>query len=255
MKTTENLMEKYLDSAIVLEEKEELKQRIRENPFLKKELAFRNEINQLAMEDEIFDLRAKLNMAQESSVDYERSTISWLSSNRTRKMFYAAATVTGIALGSWAVISGGSHGIKPEAIYQENFTPYPPVIIYRDGSMDDYDKGFLSTMNLYYGSNYSLAAKRLEELLVDDPQSVTIKFYLGVTYMQLEEYVKSRNLFDEIIRGQSFFVEQAMWYKSLGYLAEKNTDRALETLAELYSIDGQYTSKAAQLIEQINNKK
>lgn len=252
MRTTEYLMEKYLDSAMLLEEKEELKHRIRENPHLKRELLLRNEINQLAMEDEIFNLRAKLNLAQESSVDYERSSITWLSSNRTRKLFYAAATFTGIALGSWAILSGGNPGIKPETIYQENFSPYPPVIVYRDGSMDDYDTGFLSTMNLYYGAKYSLAAKSLEELLENDPSSVTIKFYLGVTYMQLEKYSESRDLFNEIINGDSFFVEQAFWYKGLGYLAEKDTENAINTLGALSRMGGQYALKANQLIDQIS---
>jgi tetratricopeptide (TPR) repeat protein len=235
-----------------LEEKEELKQRITENPLLNREFALRNELNLMGMEDEILSLRAKLNMAKDSAVDYEKESTNRFTSSRTKRLVYAAATVTGIALGSWAIIAGGDHGVRHETLYSENFTPYPPVIIYRDGSMDDYDKGFLSTMNLYYGSKYNLASKQLEELLEDDPKSITIKFYLAVTYMQLEEYAKSRNLFDEIIRGESFFVEQAIWYKGLGYLAEKNTEKALETLKELHSINGQYAAKAAHLIEQIN---
>lgn len=254
METTEYLMEKYLDSSISLDEKEDLYCRIHDDPQLNRELSLRKEINSMIMDDDVFKLREKLNLARESTHEYETYSIGWFSRNKTRKLFYAAATVTGIALGSWAVFSGGSHVIKPETIYQENFSPYPPVIVYRDGSMDDYDTGFLSTMNLYYGAKYSLAAKRLEKLLDNDPSSVTIKFYLGVTYMQLEEFKKSRELFNEIINGDSFLIEQALWYKGLGYLAEKDIKNAQKTLEDLINLKGQYASKASKLIEQINGE-
>lgn len=249
MRTTNYLMEKYLDSTITYDEKAILNERMLSDPSLVKELAFRQELNLLAIEDDVSELRKKLNLASRLN---ENTQSTRFISSRTKRVFYAAATVTGIALGSWALLTGGEHQVKPDMLYHENFMPYPPVTVFRESHRAEFERGFFYAMKLYQESRFAEAAKDLELLLEMDPNSATIKFYLGVSYMQLEDYVKSHMLFDQIINGDSFFAEQALWYKGLSYLAQKETQKAKETFEGLIMNDNPYTTKAKKIIKKLD---
>lgn len=248
MRTTDYLMEKYLDSSITYDEKAILNERMLSDSSLVKELAFRQELNLLAIEDEVSELRSKLNMA--SSIA-ERKKSNRFFSHRTKRVFYAAATVTGIALGSLAILTGGEYQVKPDLLYHENFMPYPPVTIYRETHRAEFERGFFYAMKLYQESRFAEAAEDLELLLEMDPNSATIKFYLGVSYMQVEDYVKSHMLFDQVINGDSFFAEQATWYKGLSYLAQNETDKAKKTFKVLAKNENPYSAKAKKIIKKL----
>jgi tetratricopeptide (TPR) repeat protein len=250
MRTSEYLMEKYLDSTITVEEKDMLGHRLMANPSLQRELALRHEINQMVIQDEVHELRAKLNIASAYSDDnYENRFIS----HRTKRIFYAAATIAGIAVGSWALFSEHSNGTNYEHIYRESFAPYPPVTLFRQGNYLATSEDLLSPMKYYQESNFAKAAVGLELLLKNDPSSTTIKFYLAISYMELERFADSHKLFDEILKGDSFFVEQATWYKGLSYLAEGKTDLASNTLSRLAEYENPYTKESVSLIKRIKS--
>lgn len=251
MKTTNYLMESYLDSTIDLEEKQVLVHKIKQNRSLAQELAFRDELNHLAGEDDIAMLRQKLNLARKLQKEEEYNPIPHISRRRTRRIFYAAATVTGIALGGWAVISGSNSGVNYGQLYESYFTPYPPGTIFRESNALELQRGFVNAMSLYQATRYSEAAIEMEKLLNEDPSSTTIWFYLGVSYMNLEEYSKSRESFDKIINKDPFFTEQAMWYKSLCFIAEEETDKAIETLTTLSNQNTSYKAKADKLLRKL----
>lgn len=244
-------MESYLDSTIDLEDKQVLVHKIKQNRSLAQELAFRDELNHLASEDDIALLRQKLNLAYKLHKVEEQEPSPKISRRRTRRIFYAAATVTGIALGGWAVISGGNYGVDYGQLYENYFTPYPPVTIFRESNALELQRGFVNSMSLYQASQYTEAAIELEKLLTEDPSSTTIRFYLGVSYMKMGEYSKSRDNFDLIINKDPFFSEQALWYKGLCYIAEAETDKAIETLTALSTQNTSYKGKAAKLLKKL----
>jgi tetratricopeptide (TPR) repeat protein len=248
MRTTDYLIEKYLDSTITNVEKKILNKRMHTNPSLHRELSLRQEINQLAIEDDVFDLRAKLKMASAYGEDkYDNRFVS----NRTKRVFYAAATVTGIAFGSWAVITGGENRIKPQSLFHDNFMPYPPINIFRESQNLELDSGFFYALKHYQESNYKEAVIALKRLLELDPGSSIMQFYLGVSYMELENYDKAHKLFDQIIEGNSFFIEQAIWYKGLCFLAQNKPDNAINTLNNLTKYTNPYTDKAKNLVKKL----
>ncbi|MDY0254996.1 MAG: hypothetical protein RBR30_11390 [Tenuifilaceae bacterium] len=248
MRTSEYLMEKYLDSTITVEEKDMLYHRLMANPSLQRELALRHEINQMSFEDEIHELRAKLNIASAFADDtYDKRFVS----HRTKRLIYATATIAGIAVGSWAVFTEGNNGSNYDEIYRETFAPYPPVTLFRQGNYYPSGQDLLSTMKHYQESKFAQAAAGLELLLKNDPTSTTIKFYLAISYMELERFADSRKLFDEILKGDSFFVEQATWYKGLSYLAEGKTEMASSTLDRLTEYENPYTKESARIIKRI----
>jgi tetratricopeptide (TPR) repeat protein len=248
MRTTDYLIEKHLDSTISEVEMRMLNERMLINPSLQKELALRHEINQMAIEDDIYHLRAKLNKA---SAFVEGNHENRFVSHRTKRVFYAAATIAGITVGSWAVFSGGGQEQNFDDIYRKSFIPYPPVTVFRQGNITTPDDDFFSTMRFYQDSHFAEAAAGLEKLLEINPGSATIQFYLGISYMELQKFNDSHRLFDELISGDSFFVEQAIWYKGLIYIAQGNIDMACNTLDKLAAYENPYTLESASLIKKL----
>ncbi len=251
MKTTEYLIEKCLDLSISEDERAILKERMCASNALVKEYAFRKELNGLHVEIEVNELRMKLRKA---SAIHEHLSAERYMGHSTKRLIYAAAAVTGITLGGWALFSGDGSRVSTETLYNEFFSPYPPVVIYRDASSVDVYKEFQAAMLKYQKANYEEAARILERIYQQVPDSVTIKFYLGVTYMQLGQFEDSRILFNQVISSDILFSELAIWYKGLSYLAENNREEALETLKHLEKNKTPIGTNASKLIEILSSK-
>ena len=251
MRTTDYLIEKYLDSTLTEVEGRMLNERMVGDSTLQRELMLRHEINQMAIEEEVYMLRAKLNMA---SAFVEENQQNRFVNHKTKRVFYAAATIAGIAMGGWAISTGWGQKQNYDDIYRSSFVPYPPVTVFRQGSNVASDDDFFSTMSFYQNSHFAEAAAGLEKLLQMDPNSATVKFYLAISYMELEKFNDSHRLFDEIIGGDSFFVEQATWYKGLIFIAQGKTDLACNTLAKLAAYENPYTIKSKSLVKKLKQE-
>lgn len=251
MRTTDYLIEKYLDSTLTEIEGRMLNERMIGDTTLQRELMLRHEINQMAIEEEVYMLRAKLNMA---SAFVEENQQNRFVNHKTKRVFYAAATIAGIAMGGWAISTGWGQKQNYDDIYRSSFVPYPPVTVFRQGSNVASDDDFFSTMSFYQNSHFAEAAAGLEKLLQMDPNSATVKFYLAISYMELEKFNDSHRLFDEIIGGDSFFVEQATWYKGLIFIAQGKTDLACNTLAKLAAYENPYTIKSKSLVKKLKQE-
>jgi tetratricopeptide (TPR) repeat protein len=250
MKTTAYLMENFLDSTISCDEKMILNERIIRDNTLAKELAFRKELNQLDQENDINMLRSKLDLARHTAQESEKYIFSISKSNRYKRLVFAAATVSGIAIGGLAMLTGQQE-VKHESLYRKSFKPYPPIGIYREVQENEHESLLFKTMRQYQDENYWQAVEGFESLLTQNPSSVIIKFYLAVSYMHLNEYKKSRDFFDEVIQANYIYIEQAIWYKGLTYLAEGNVEDAISMLTLIDESKSSIGIKASHLLRKL----
>jgi tetratricopeptide (TPR) repeat protein len=169
----------------------------------------------------------------------------------TKKFFYAAATITGITLGGWATFSGINQDITANDLFRQNLKPYPPVGISRETIAIEAESLLFETMRLYQLENYEYAAKGFEAILEENPERPIMKFYLGVTYLHLGEYSKSRTLLSDIIDSESVLSDQATWYKALSYLAEDNIEEAISTLAKISTTNNKLGKDASELLNNL----
>lgn len=246
------LLEDYIDSNISVGNSEMLKAKLRINTLLVKELAFRRELNDLFLEEDVAKLRSRLFQAQ--IVQHSYSTPKVDSSNNTyriRKVIMAAATISGIAFGGWWAVTNSVNVTTKDEILNENLNLFTPMMVYRDAVNNELFSQIQKSVSYFQKGEYTIAAIHFEVLLINNPNSNMLKVYLGITYLHLNEYAKAHDLFNEVMVSQSIFTEQAIWYNGLTYLSENELENATDCFQKLVGKGGELSKRANQIIVQM----
>ena len=254
MKSIENLLEGYIDNSLTQQEVKSLEHQLQNNIKLVRELALRKELNSLALEDEVETLRDKLLWIQNISENNRIEVI--VSSNRNqqfKRIFYAAAAVTGIAFGSWFTMHSTRSQVDAQSLFNENLKTHHPMIILREGVARDFQKQLAQANYYFRNEKFTDAAIQYEVLLINNPESVSVRFYLAISYLHLEEYLKAIDLLNYIIVNESLYTDLAVWYKGLAYIALNDIEAALITLSPLAESEGNIGVKAKELCNQLES--
>ncbi|HPQ35259.1 MAG TPA: hypothetical protein PK563_12245 [Tenuifilaceae bacterium] len=244
------LLEDYIDSNISAGNSELLKAKLRINTLLAKELAFRRELNDLFLEEDIARLRSRLFQAQISQRSYSKPD-AYNNSYRIKRVLMAAAAITGIAFGSWWAVDKLVNATTKDKLLSENINLFPPIMAYRDAVTNELFSQIQKSVSYYQKGDFTIAAIHFELLLINNPSSNMLKVYLGITYLQLNEFSKAHELFNEVEIGHSLFADQAIWYNGLTYLAESDFDNATKCFKKLAEKGGELGKRANHLIKEM----
>ncbi|HUX52956.1 MAG TPA: tetratricopeptide repeat protein [Williamwhitmania sp.] len=246
------LLEKRIDGSITAEEAGWLNQRMEVDVTLQRELRFRQELEKLSAEAEIDRLRQELVGAwmDTQRLDLTNSELEYRFS-RIKKYFYAAATLAGLTAGGIGIHSALSNGANPTALYAENFEPYPPVRVVRSNGELSSDSLFFRGMIAYQSGYFNTSKDDFETLMKSGNTSTTVRFYLGVSYMELNDFGKAREALNAVAQANSLFKEQSIWYTGLCYLGEGNVADARKALSELVNSGTPISAKAEQLLKKL----
>lgn len=255
MKTPYNavrLLEKRIDGSITVEEASWLNQRLEVDVGLQRELRFRQELEQVLAEAEIDMLRQQL---VETWMDNQRLDLSNSESeyrfSRIKKYFYAAATLAGITAGGIGIHSALDNATTPTALYAENFEPYPPVRVVRSSGELSSDSLFFRGMIAYQSGYFNTSRDDFEALVQNGDASTTVRFYLGVSYMELNDFGKARKALNAVSQTNSLFKEQSIWYTGLCYLGEGRVKEARNALSQLLNSGTPISARAEQLLKKL----
>jgi len=130
-----------------------------------------------------------------------------------------------------------------EKYYVENTISHP-----RSG-VDKFD-----AIIKFQQKDFDSASYLFEKILKQDESNVTIKFYLGISNIETENYEKSIDLFKEIIENNdNLYVEHSTWYLGLCYLKIDDKEKATEQFQKLKSDPkGYYYKKSKSILKEIN---
>jgi len=246
------LIEKRIDGTITRAEATWLSQRLNVDVALRQELKFRKELESIAGEVEIDLLRQRLAAAwQENNLLQGTHDENVQRFSRLKRYFYAAATLAGITAGGLGLHSVLSPTETPVALYAQHFAPYPPVRIVRSEGALSNESQFFRGMIAYQSGYYHTAAEDFETLVKNGDTSTTVRFYLGVSYMELGHFGEARKLLKTVTDSGSLFVEQSVWYTALCYLAEGNPGEARKLLDQLASSETPMSAKANSLLNKL----
>lgn len=246
MSTITKLMENKLDGRISSDELNSLRGQLNSNWDLRKEYLLRKELNELAAEDEYDRLRHMLMQAHERTRQANGSKKA-----TAKKLVYAAATLAGITIAGWAAFQHSGGVINPIDLYKENLFPYPPIHLVREAHQNELSDQLMRSLQYYRNANYLQASTEFESLLKKNPNSVTIKFYLGISYLYLDKVDVSRGLLLDVAYGESLFADQALWYLGLGYLAEGNVSEASLVFEKIANSGGSLGQRAAGMVKKL----
>lgn len=252
-RNTQRLIEKLIDDSINKKEGKTLSKRIETDVSLKREYELRNELETIVAEREFFLLRQKLQLASAAASQTITSNDQTLGRVNLKRYLYYAAAFTGIAIGGWVTSSIIHKGVDPTKLYVENFQPYPAVTVVRSGGVLTLDSIFFSAMLSYQSGDYNSAIVDFNRIVEGNPNANTVKFYLGITYMELLDFEKARENLLPVAESNSLFRDQALWYCGLCYLGEHNVEKAKTILTDLSNTDSPMKQKSIELLKVLAN--
>lgn len=239
-------MENWLDGCIAPNELVKLREQLKSSKELRQEYLLRKEINELAAEGEYERLRYMLMQAHGRTRQANGSKKA-----TAKKLVYAAATLAGITIAGWAAFQHSGGVINPIDLYKENLFPYPPIHLVREAHQNELSDQLMRSLQYYRNANYLQASTEFESLLKKNPNSVTIKFYLGISYLYLDKVDVSRGLLLDVAHGESLFSDQALWYLGLGYLAQGNVSEASLVFEKIANSGGSLGQRAAGMVKKL----
>lgn len=144
---------------------------------------------------------------------------------------------------------------SPATLFAQYYQPYPNVeatIERNDEVADAYQQAF----QWYEDGQYEEASAAFEQLLQTDVPSEALNFYAGLTSLELNQFGKSLQYFEKVIKHPDHkYYQQALWYAALASLKNQDTESAKKYLHQLSGEKGFYGDKAVQLLEELYTMK
>ena len=178
------------------------------------------------------DISMRLSRAHKRSV-HMRRYLSW------------AASFLVVAITSFIFIN-----FQPEneRVFAENFEPYPNVIPVLRGENQSHD--FENAITAYEKENYSDAVDRFNSMVESSPGNMTYRFYCGISRLAKEDISGAINDFKSIYNNrESRWREPASWYLGLSYIKIEDYDNARFIFDEIIKDEGYYKQKCLDIIE------
>lgn len=138
--------------------------------------------------------------------------------------------------------------------YQEYATPvfadynqYSVVSFQSRGAENDLVKQAEDAFNSH---NYTEAADFFKQLLQDD-DNVEYKLYRAISLVEIDQFQKADQLYLEILKGDSVFKHEALWFGALSKLKQENEKATSQLLSQIPEETDRYRS-AQKLYNKLN---
>lgn len=233
----------YLEGTLPDNEMREFEERLKIEPTLKEALQnviiLKEGIRQAAREQ----MRTKLQ-------NIEKKLSANENSNSTFQIYWlkVAASIALVVVAAWLLWP--SETVSTEELFAENFEPYPNIIIPTVRGSQTTDSSMLAQAYRAYDlQDYNRTIKIFENI---SPKDEDILLYLGNSYLAKGSPEKAIPVFEKMTKDFDTFDEQAEWYLSLSYLANKNEIKAKSLLKTIIDKGGSYKTKAEKVMQKLN---
>jgi len=245
MSTTE-LIEMYHEGELIGSELETFKKRLNSDPEFAKEFKLHKDIDKALIEKDVLVLRKQLQYAQKQVDEKKESPVIPLFNRRV--FHYAAAAIAVIIIAGFVLTAVIKKPYSNEKLYSMYFKPEDALMIKRTGNPDA-DKVLVLAMQNYSEGRYNEALALFDEA----DNNMTVKFYSGISYLEIEDVEKAIIAFQSVIDNKdNLFIEQAEWYLALCYLKMDNTKEAISFFKSISTSDGFFNNKASEILKYID---
>jgi len=239
-------IDSYLSGEMKPAEREAFEKELQLNRELNKEYLLEKDIrNVLSKSDEI-EFRQKLN-----SVIYGSKNKTRIIPMFRKKWHVVAAAASVIILLGLAVQFLIPSSYSNDKLFSMYYDSENSLHVERSG-----DGNLVEALRFYQQRNYANALKLFTQILEKDPMNIAIRFYSGISYIEIEEFDEAISAFQYIINDDNnLYIEPAHWYLGLCYLKDNRTDAALKQFTKIASESTNYYQKdASRIIDQINKE-
>ncbi len=241
MKSKEELFETielYLGGNLKDQELRDFQEKLREDEELRKEVEIHRELNEAFSPSDEKSLRDTL---QEISSEVELSEET--PRGGSFRVWPIAASIALLAVAAFFLIN---IFFSTPSGFDEFYSPYPAKSITRGTS-----GGPQSEANIQYSQgNYAQAAILFAEAVDSDPEQTELYIYLGVSYLEVNDYAAAIESLSQIDINEKFG-DDAAWYLAMTYLKTDMPEKAREQLEKIIAVQSKHTSNASRLLESL----
>ena len=242
----ELLLYNYFSKRLTVEEERLFKELLKSDSDFNKQFEFEKNLKEVIRDEESVKLKSKL-VGFEKEISKDKS-VRKLRRSTYEKWAMAASIALLIGLG-WLGYTNFS-GPNYNDLYQENFQGYPNTV-YTITRSDSNQTPERDAFIAYESGDFKGAADSFQEIS-KGAQTNYLNFYLGMSYLHLNQLKQAKTYFTKTINGKNDFVDEANWYMALVALKEKNTASAKQYLMQLTAADSYNQAKAKQLMEKLD---
>jgi tetratricopeptide (TPR) repeat protein len=240
-------IDSYLEGELDEAGKQKFEKELSSNHELAIEFRLEKDLLNTLGDSEMLDFRSKCLTAQE---EYNLSTKRMTKVIQlTRKYWYAAASLVLIALvaGSLVLFNPGSY--SSEKLFKMYYKSGETVGVSRSGNAN-----MVEALLFFSKKDFLSADEQFDVILAGDPNNFAVKYYSGISNIELKKYNKASKMFEEIIAdGQNLYTENAQWYLGLSYLVSGKSGQAKSIFEQIASESKHYYfNDAKSLLEKLN---
>ena len=247
MKNHNLIIEKFIENELDGEQLKWFQEQLRTNPHFVKQYKLHLEVNEAIKENNVMELREKLDKIYQAEIKKKTRPVITLSS---RTWLIAASVLLVITLATAYEIFMA--GYSPEKLYSMYYEPYQTIIKVRSAE-ESVNSIVEKGLHAYENKNYEKAITHFQSTLEKESDNHLARFYLGIAFMETQQYGEAIESFQEIKDQQiNLFVQQANWYLGLALLKTGEKQKAIHQFSQIVKNKGYYQGKAEKILKHLN---
>jgi len=244
-------IDRYLDNDLSGPELNWFEKELDSNSELQAELKLQKELNEALGQDDILDLRERLNAIHEMvDPEPERKRMKRTLSKNWAGIAAASAVIL-VAIGF--LLTNSINPVQTtEELFDQHYEPYIVPTNYR--SPADIDNVFHKALVEYNNQDYHKALLLFEKVLFEDESRMDATLLSGISNLEIENYNKANNSFQKVINhNDNLFIEQAEWYLALCYLKTGEQEKANLQFEKMIADNSLYKEEAEDILNKLGN--
>jgi TolA-binding protein len=239
-------IERYNAGEMDEAEKQWFRKELMDNERLRKEVELRNRTDTVLKNQDLINLRNKLNTIEKQ----REQPIPARKSGRAVNIKYAAAIAGFIIIGSIALLS--SRKLGNDEILDRYYKPYEAASSSRSAELirnQDYNLA----LDYYSIHDYRNAAVYFNKVLENEPGNMHSELLNGISNFENQNYPAAEGSFSKVIAdNNNYYIDHAQWYLALCYIKTDEKQKAAEQLAIIEKSRTIYRKDARKILRNLN---
>jgi tetratricopeptide (TPR) repeat protein len=238
-------IERFLSGDMDEAEKEWFLKEIDGNPELRREVDLRRKTDKVLMNQDIMNLRKKLNEIESKS----RRNAEVIGARHGR-IKYAAAVAVFLIAGGIGLYTTRTK-LSSNEILERYYTTYETTVSTRS-DISSNNQDFNLALEYYKIHDYKNAAVLFSKVINKEPGNMHSTFLNGVSNFEISNYPEAKSSFSKVIDDDNnLFIDHAEWYLSLCYIKTEEPLKAKEQLEKIVKTGSIYKKDAKQILRRL----
>jgi len=245
MKRDRHILQKYLDNELSDSELTRFEQELNASPELLVDLDLYKEVDEAIADTEVLDFRAQLSDLREETRHTETNRRVF---RFTRPWHYAASAALAllVAIGLATVLG---KPLSNSDLFARYMKPYELVLTNRALEADAIKVNMNKAEIAYMNGNFEEAIMWYDEVLEVSNEKIEAEFGIGVSSMNLEQFVDASESFEKVVaHDDNLFIQKAQWFQAGCLLAMDESVRARRQLMQIAEDANHFYRKDAEKV-------